>query len=476
VKRTNYRTSPARLAALAALLTPLTSARASAAPARPYNVVIVAVDGLRADHLGSYGYARDTTPNMDKLAAAGVQFRHAVAQASWTLPSFASLFTSEYPQTHGAFHPGRRLGGKEPFLAQIFKEHGYRTGGFVGGPFLEPNYGFARGFDVYRSGGSRSFKDTTPAALDFIRQHKNERFFVFLHGNDVHPPFDLPGDGEDVRLKYDQDYAGPVDGMQLDYYFVRIFNRIMLGAGEPQPDEAYLAKVDAIRGNPKDIRHIVAHYDNQVSVADRYVGEVRKVLEEQGLLKNTIVVVVADHGLELDEKTKLMTGYHLTQWETITHVPLILSSPDIAPRKVNEVVELVDLAPTLLEMTGIPAPAAFQGASLVPLLDGAPKKFARTLGFSVATKVEPADRIPMFSVRDARWKLIYDDTGGTSQLYDLEKDPEETKNLIDAEPQAALALTQKLLQHIRDTSLAAHAEAKEPPPDLLERLRKAGYR
>src|SRR5581483_11131668 len=160
-----------------------------AASPKPYNVIVVGIDGLRADHVGAYGYERATSPNIDRLAASSIQFQRAWSQASWTLPSFASLFTSRYPASLGIFHMGQRLRGDEALLAEIFRSNGYRTAGFVGGPFLEPNYGFSRGFDLYRSGGSRSFRDTTPLALDWIRRHQKDRFFVFLHGNDVHHPF-----------------------------------------------------------------------------------------------------------------------------------------------------------------------------------------------------------------------------------------------------------------------------------------------
>lgn len=448
----------------------------------PYNIVLIAIDGLRADHVGAYGYKLDTSPNIDRLAAGGIQFQHAYSQSSWTLPSFSSMFTSQYPQSLKVFHMGQRLSGKEPILAELLRQHGYHTAGFVGGPFLEPNYGFARGFDLYRSGGSRSFRDTTPLALDWIKQHKNDRFFVFLHGNDVHPPFDLPNEGENVRIRFDQNYKGPVDEMQLDYYFVRVFNRIPLSPAEPQPDDEYLAKVDEIRNNPRDIRHIIAHHDNQVAYADQFVGETVKALGELGLAKRTIVVVMADHGLELDEKGKLCTGYHTTNWETITHVPLIISHPDLAPRKVDQLVELVDLAPTLLDFAGVPAPSTFEGESLAPMLrDPAKGHFDRKVAFSSSSKVDPTDRIPMFSIRDDRWKLIFDDNGNKSQLYDLKTDPGETHDLAKKDPAKALELTQELLGHIQQTmaplpaATPTPANGAKPPQDLLKRLQKAGY-
>lgn len=444
---------------------------------KPYNIVLIAIDGLRADHMGCYGYKRNTSPRMDEIAGKAILFKQAVAQTSWTLPSFASLFTSEYVQTHGVFHMGCKLGNEKLLLSEILQKHGYRTAGFVGGPFLEPKFGFAQGYDVYRARGTRHFRDTMPPAMEWLKNNKDKRFFLFVHGNDVHPPFNQPNMAGPVKLQFDKDYKGRADEMLLDYYFVRVYNRIPISPTEPQPDESYKAKVDAIRKNPRDLEHIIAHHDGQVVNADKWVGEMWKLMKELDLLKNTIVIITADHGLEWGEKGLLATGYHPTLWETITHVPLILWHPAAGHAEISQVVQLIDLAPTLLDMMGIPIPVEFQGVNLTPLVAGIPSSLDKRYAFSASSIVSPQERIKMFMIRDSRWKLIYNEETDESGLFDLKKDPGELNDLIKKKPEKALDLSQRLFKHIRITTERKLPEKsmEHLTPDLLKKLREAGY-
>ncbi len=420
----------------------------SAFAAKPYNIVLFAVDGLRADHLGFHGYERHpTSPNLDRWASRAVVFENAEAQSSWTLPSFASLFTSRYPHQHGAMEMNRKLAESELLLTEILRQSGYRTAGFVGGPFLDPEYGFSQGFETYNAGGSRVFSQTLPPALDWLRRNKDEPFFLFVHGNDVHPPFN-PSLPEAERRRFDSEYRGPANDILLDYTFVKAYNGYPGKEGSP-PDKNYQDAVARVRKDPLALSHISALYDSQIAQVDRAFKKLWDALKTQGLLERTIIVLISDHGLELGERGLLATGYHPVVTETITHVPLVIGQPGTKPRRVRNVVELVDVAPTLLELVGVKPPKAFAGNSLVRLMRG--EKEPERIAFGSSTVVGGGGRIPQFFARRGLWKLIYHAKGERFELYDLSSDPGEKRDLAAARPKIAADLSAALLDHIGDS-------------------------
>ena len=425
------------LLALAAALQ-LAAGASAQAPSKPLpNIVIFAPDGLRADRLGVYGYsAHPTSPAIDAAAKEGLIFDNGESQASWTLPSFSSLFTSRYPHQHGALSIDNRVKPSEPLLAKLLSLRGYRTAGFVGGPFLNPEYGLARGFSTYNANGSRFFQDTLPLALDWIKENKDQGpFFVFIHGNDVHPPFN-PSLPKSVRDRFDASYEGPANDLILDYYFVRVFNKIELGEGTPPPDDDYKAKVEAIRNDPRSIQHINALYDGQVARVDEAFGRLWDFLKQQGLSQNTIVVLMSDHGLEMGERGLLATGYHPTEYETISHVPMIFWGPGIKPGRRKDVAQIIDIAPTLLSLTSTPAPASYVGRDLIE------EKKPADMALGESTIVGSPDiKIEYFREKD--WKLI-SHVKGSQELYDVAKDPTEQQDLAAKDAKKAKELSEKL--------------------------------
>jgi arylsulfatase A-like enzyme len=429
------------LLAAAAVISSSAVLAADAPPAaKPLpNIVIFAPDGLRADRLGTFGYARrPTTPAIDAAAKEGLVFENAESQASWTLPSFASLFTSRYPHQHGALWIDTKVAASEPLLAKLLSLRGYKTAGFVGGPFLNPEYGMARGFATYNANGARYFQDTMPLALNWIKENKGSApFFVFVHGNDVHPPFN-PALPKSVRDRFDPSYEGPANDLVLDYYFVRVFNKIELGEGTPPPDDDYKAKVEAIRSDARSIEHIGALYDGQVARVDEAFKSLMDFLKQEGLAQNTIVVLMSDHGLELGERGLLATGYHPTEYETISHVPLILWGPGIAPGRRKDVAQIIDIAPTLLSLTSTPAPAGYLGKIL---LDSArPADAAMGESTIVGSPV-----IKEYFMRQNRWKLLLrPGKTETRELYDLSVDPQEKTDLSAKEAGKVRSLSEKL--------------------------------
>ena len=314
---------------------------------------------------------------------------------------------------------------------------------------LEPQYGFTQGFDTFSAGGSRFFSDVTPLALEWVKKNQNKPFFLFLHGNDLHPPFFHVNLPESTRHKFDAEYRGAVDKMLMDYYFVRVYNRYPWNEGwGPAPTDDYLAKVEAVRNNPREMEHIIAHYDSQIAFADETLRKFWEALGDLELQKNTILLITGDHGLELGEKDLLAVGYHASLWETVIHVPLIIWHPDLRPNKVTNVVELVDATPTLLDMLDIPIPESFQGNSLLPIMNGSVREDPERYAFSASSIVGPENKIRLHSIQNLRWKLIYHTVESKFELYDLKQDSHEEKNVSGDNPKIVLKLSQRLFEHL----------------------------
>ncbi len=347
------------------------TAEEPAAPARQPNIVFVSIDSLRADHLGCYGYERDTSPFMDRLAATGVRFENAVSTTSWTLPSHASMFTGLYGETHGLVDNGLSLSADHLTLAELLGHRGYATAGFFGGPYLHPAFGLGQGFEVYescmtttpdsigdaelRQGAMRpdqpSHADVTgPRTREEVRAWADGRggdqrpYFLFLHLWDVHYDFIPPP--EYARLFVDPDYAGPADGRLMSNDAIRL--------GMQQ----------------RDLQHVLDLYDAEIRFTDAVLEGILGDLTERGMLEDTLVVITSDHGEEFFEHG--LKGHNKTLFDEVLRIPLIVSwEGQIAPGQVVEdQVQLVDLMPTFAGVAGLDSDLAVQGQDLTPLLTG----------------------------------------------------------------------------------------------------------
>ncbi|MCX5795429.1 MAG: sulfatase-like hydrolase/transferase [Elusimicrobia bacterium] len=406
---------------------------------KPGNVVVVVVDGLRPDHLGLYGYGRRTSPWLDEQARRGVVCAQAVSQSNWTFPSFFSFLTSQDPTRNGVFHVNARLAPPVIPLAEGLRQSGYRTAAFVGGPYLDAQFGLDRGFEAYRAGKNmsfRDFKDILPLACDWLERRRGEKFFLLLHDNDLHPPFDI-ADALPEAVGHAFGQGGPLDALMPDYYFVRAYNRYPWESfWGPPPSPDYLARVDAIRNDPRELKHIVAHYDAQILAADRFLERLWKRLEALGLLEDTVVVLTSDHGMEWGERGLIATAFHEALWDSLVRVPLVFWHPSLRPGTLSGGVELIDLAPTLMDLLGLRCPSSFQGRSLAPLLGAADADRGPDdrPAFSAASTLQVRESLRLFSLRTGRWKLIYDAERGSVRLFDLREDPGE---LLDVSAQQA---------------------------------------
>jgi arylsulfatase A-like enzyme len=435
-----------RLRLGAALLLAAAGAGCADRGAARANLILVSIDTLRADRLGAYGYERDTSPHLDALAARGVRFETVIADSNWTLPSHATLFTGLPPSFHGVTGPRDKLGAEIPTLAEVLKAHGYRTFGVTGGGFLAPRYGFAQGFDRYR----RDPVDLR-TALDLVvrvveQLGPEERFFWFVHTYDVHCPYHPP-----PRYARLFDRAPPAD---------RLDTRGR--CGNPHYNSMGLT--------PGQAAFLSDRYDAGIRYADDLLGAFFQRLDRLGRLRDTIVVVLSDHGEEFLEHGQI--GHRNTQFIESLRVPWIMAGPGLAPRVVRQPASLSDVMPTLLDLLEIPAPP-LRGLSLRPFIEGrAPDRPPRTL-FSENPLVD------LYSAVDGDRHVILRRSAGDTLVFDWRKDPREASDLLATQPERDAALRDALDARVRE--LAAVRDGRRPEaapgasPEQEAQLRALGY-
>ena len=425
------------LAALALLTTSCTSPEPErAAPPTARHLVLVTIDTLRADRLGCYGNRGLPTPNLDRLAAEGTMAPDAVVDVPLTRPSHFSLLSGLLPTQHGIrdnVAPGR--GPETPLLAEVLQTAGFRTAAFVSSIVLASHSGLDRGFDTYSDefeskAGALYFEskfqkrgdETVEEAVSWLEsnaQGPEARLFAWIHLYDPHKPYD--------------------------------------------PPEPYAS------------RYAERPYDGEVAWTDELVGRIDAALTRLELRDQTLLTVTSDHGEALGEHREMTHGFFI--YQSTLAVPLLFRGPGVMPGgRLPVTVRTIDLLPTFLELVGVPAPAGatFPGQSLAAALQGqepppAPVTYAETL--------EPRLHYgwsDLRSVREGKWKYIQ---APRPELYDLENDPGERRNLAEVEPSRVKALQASL-----GRILAAEPTARGPgspgaslPLDLREKLGALGY-
>jgi arylsulfatase A-like enzyme len=415
----------------------------------------VSIDTLRADHLGAYGHARDTSPNVDRLARQGILFRQAIAPASWTLPSHASMLTGLYPYHHGAVRFGflSALAARVDTLAELLWDRGYATAAFTGGSYVGLNRGFAQGFDVFRTG--RAFSASIEAAIDWMKLIRGP-FFLFLHTYDVHQPY-APGAPYDDM--FDPDYQG---------LFRKRFARVDL-------DSAGGVKVL----DRRTVEHLEALYDGEIRKMDQAFATLLQYLASSGRAHDTCVIFTSDHGEEFMEHGNVFHN-HAVLYEELIRVPLIVWCPSryAGGRVIEQPVSLVDVTPTVLDIATAPIPKKMDGLSLAPALVGRDLPKGRMILSEVDASIEHEEG-SVAAVRTAHHKLIRTSWDPAPLLFDLHEDPGERHDVRTKQPAVASRLG-AVLQAAglpRSHSKRARKETPPPTPDAAtrERLRALGY-
>jgi len=429
-----------------------------AAPAGP-NVVVIAIDTLRADALSSQGGRPGVSPRFDAFADSAARFGAAFAHAPWTLPSFSSLFTSLPPQAHGAggnVHEGwRALDAAHTTIAEHFRDAGWSTHAIVNVDFLTDAFGTTQGFDDVDARISNDNHEvrragvTTDAALGWIDAAGAQPFFLLVHYFDPHAEYDPPPAWR-ARFAAEQDRESSAFRFGAREHVVNHRN------GRMPLDASTLSRARAL-------------YDGEVAYTDDEVGRLLDGLAARGLDARTIVVITSDHGEEFGEHGSWEHGH--THFDELLHVPLAIRAPGLAPRSVSEPVGLVDVAPTLCSLAGLTPPASFRGRDLSSALrTGSPLPPIEGLvayGNFWGAALE--------SWREARWKRI---EGGTAPLlFDWVADPRERDDRAVAEPAALAASRAANLAILRALGAvpARRGSIVRPDARALDRLGDVGY-
>lgn len=403
------------------------------------NVILVSLDTMRGDFVGTEYEGRRLTPELDRRAREGASFGQVLAPYASTSASHMSIFTSAYPAEHKVLHAKHHLSPKMPTIAEIFAANAYETAAFTENGMLAAAAGFERGFDDYYENRGLSMWDargdieqTLDRGLRWLGHHREEKFFLFLHSYQVHTPYEPP-------VEHDIFTSQPKPGEKP--HWARMRNR----------------------------------YAGEVVYTDRILRRLFDTLDRLGLADETIVVVTADHGDEFGEHGSI--GHSRTVYDEVLRVPLVFWAPGLIPagRRVDEQVSLVDLGPTLLELVNIPPVDALHGESLAPALfhGDAPKNAVR---FAEGPHLKhPDGRI--FSARTADYKWIgREHLADPTEIYDLRADPTEQNNLV-TDPKLR-AQGRDLLRVYRDMDAAAASDApSERPVDrrTQDKLRALGY-
>lgn len=460
--------------ALALVLAPVTFAgQTSGAAGRP-DIIFIMIDTLRADHLGCYGYPRQTSPAIDEIAAESLVFTDAVAPAPWTMPSMASIFTSLYPGTHrvadhkGQFRkPGDRtvtdvLADSFTTLAEGLTRAGYQTVAFVANPWLHKTFGYGQGFQLY---AVRPVWQTpglllNAGALQWLEQRDTSKpFFLYLHYIEVHAPYNGPAE-------FRQAFAEPLDEMARR------------GALTPLPPQLWnfkgfgkqrLRDVDPLLA--RYVEYWVARYDAGIRDCDGHIGGLYRGLKQLGVWEKSFVVITSDHGEELVEHGGSGHGENLHAHQL--QVPLIIHTPwHSAPARIKASVSLLDIAPTLWDLAGAEIPEQAQGRSLLPMIrDPAARK--PSIAFAEGVKRQPS----LVSAQYGGRKLVTDIEGGKPRYYDLRTDPLERRPANAPTDEVAASLRAALdvwLQRTRSQAAPA-APQTTIDPETERQLRSLGY-
>ena len=390
-----------------------------------YNVVLVTIDTLRADHLPSYGYNRVRTPNLDRLAKQSFLFENAFAHVPMTLPSHCSIMTGLLPVSHGVHdNAGFMLDPKTTTLAKILKGNGYQTAAFVSAFVLDSRFGLKQGFDLYSDNFaltegpldntevSRRAEVTQTEVDAWLARSKDKKFFLWVHYYDPHDPYDPP---EPYRTEY--------------------------------------------KANP---------YDGEIAYVDHVLGKLLSDLEQSKLMDKTLIVLTGDHGESLGEHGE--RTHSLFIYDATLHVPLLIRLPGIKSKQIQDVVGHIDIAPTILDWLGIPSHSEMQGKSLIPVMQGKEKGNRSVYSESLFAELHYGWS-PLKSLTTQDYRFI---DAPTPELYEHKTDAADTKNIFRNRESIGNSLRQQL-QEIEKSAGTKEVAMKSPDPETAEKLRALGY-
>lgn len=436
------------------------------------NIILISLDTLRADHLGCYGYERETSPAIDTLAEDSALFLNTYSSSPWTLPSHVSLLTSLNPMRHGVHYENEKMDSSFVTLADLLRQEGFFCSAFTGGGFVNAVYGFSKGFDSYgQSSRGIHQKDSAEwicaSALDWIEDHRDRDFFLFIHTYQPHNPFSSPPPFNSLFLDED-DRWNELDMLEYVGGKKGIFKKL--------PD--------------RERENIVNLYDGEIRYTDaKLIGPLMGRLKELGLYDSSLIILTSDHGEEFYDHGGWEHGH--TLYDELLKVPLIIKLPEsrFAKTRISTIVRLIDVMPTILDEQGISVSGLdLDGKSLVPVLRGKEVADRRFVAYKADNILD--SHVPQkLSVNEERNKLILNRSFTAEQLdffafpppepvpvelYDLSENPAENKNIVDEKPRIASRLVQ-LINDLYAKINEGKSEKADIDKELLEQLRALGY-
>jgi arylsulfatase A-like enzyme len=429
-------------------------------PAKGTNLVFIIVDALRSNHLGCYGYHRDTSPAVDEMARQGVIFNHAYSSSPWTKPSVASLFTSLHPNNHGAVSPYNMLPEATLTLAEILENQGYGTYFLsAGNKNIGKPFNFHQGFDYFFNERCNAVR-LTDHFLSLLPGLRNKKFFAYIHYMDTHLPYN--------KNKYNEMFvknkptAPPFEPGEINHNIVK--------------------NLDVSRRlSPGDKEYLESLYDGQIRYVDENIKRIIGALKNYNMLENTLVVITSDHGEEFWDHNNFEHGH--TLYNELLQVPLIILGNRLKPSKLDLPVRLIDLLPTVINILGIDDNHYHvKGASFLNLLEGKKEGAGRAI-FAMGTLYGDEkyclikdNRKIIINTGDKREKkdLVGCKSKNKLEFYDMAKDPLETKNLVNTQPQNASRLKNLLDKFIINKS-AFKSKRTTLDKKTKEQLKSLGY-
>ena len=434
----------------------LSGCRPAAKIPRPDHIIIITIDAVRPDHLGCYGYSRGISPNIDRLAQRGVVVRNAYANAPWTKPSVASLFSSLRPNIHRTVDRDHSLPDQIRTMAERLKESGYFTCFFNGGNPLIHEFRFDQGFDFYDYRESLDSAEVVRRLQSFLPQAQGKNIFAYIHLMDTHLPYHLHEGNRELAAAAPRNFV-PGDFERRDV-------REATAKGELTAEEkAYL----------------IALYDEQIRYSDKSVGELVSIFQTAGLLDRSLLILTSDHGEELWDHENYEHGHSL--YEEVLRVPLIMVSEDLPAARLESRVRLIDILPSIMDLV---EPGFKKGEMAGESVWRYLKKDDGKRPVFAAGTIHGDEK---FCLIKDDWKVILNTADMVTnrpligfrvedavELYDLKTDPQEKHNLREAKSKEVVGLLKELASLI-NTESPIQARKQILDEKTVERLKSLGY-
>lgn len=425
-------------------------------------ILIIDIDTLRADHLGCYGYHRETSPNIDEFATEATRFEWVFAQAPNTPPSQASILTGVYPTSHGRIGNKQVISKSAPALAVELSEAGFTTGAIVDGGLMVSGFGYERGFDLYDDEGGH-LREIGPKVMDYLddriddaRRGDRRPWLLLAHTYDVHSPYEIS------PRRFKTMFLSELNELPSEDYRGRM-SEVMAGVWKARNENP------PPRLGEAEMAYAVACYDGGIRHVDHWFGDVVNRLKNMGIYDQCIIVVISDHGDEFQEHDGL---FHEMIYSSVARIPLIIRFPGgrHAGTVIDDVVESIDLMPTLLGALDLPVPALVQGRDLGPLIRGG------EAGERVAVTESPFRGRRIAAANHAA-RLILTEKSGRTELYLYRNDPLELDDRAAVDPDAVSDLEDAIERWrvLAETLESPASQGPEWSTEQLEQLKALGY-